>query len=102
MFCFNLCVFVFFFFFFSSRRRHTRSYGDWSSDVCSSDLAITVFRFVDARGDEGDKGDPLRVGGVYGGYGNRISKVKIGRASVGKECRCRGAQDHEKKKKNMV
>src|SRR5207248_5155350 len=29
----------FFFFFFSSRRRHTRSYGDWSSDVCSSDLS---------------------------------------------------------------
>src|SRR5207248_5468100 len=29
-------------FFFSSRRRHTRSYGDWSSDVCSSDLAQTV------------------------------------------------------------
>src|SRR5207248_8643088 len=27
-----------FLFFFSSRRRHTRSYGDWSSDVCSSDL----------------------------------------------------------------
>src|SRR5699024_11638782 len=32
-----------FFFFFSSRRRHTRSKRDWSSDVCSSDLAsITV------------------------------------------------------------
>src|SRR6266705_4679692 len=29
------------FFFFSSRRRHTRSYGDWSSDVCSSDLRQT-------------------------------------------------------------
>src|SRR5256885_12506351 len=28
-------------FFFSSRRRHTRLQGDWSSDVCSSDL---VFR----------------------------------------------------------
>src|SRR6266850_5064188 len=28
-----------FFFFFSSRRRHTRLQGDWSSDVCSSDLA---------------------------------------------------------------
>src|ERR1039457_5044580 len=28
----------FFFFFFSSRRRHTRFKGDWSSDVCSSDL----------------------------------------------------------------
>src|SRR5215469_13597540 len=28
-----------FFFFFSSRRRHTISLRDWSSDVCSSDLA---------------------------------------------------------------
>src|SRR5207248_5024246 len=24
------------------RRRHTRSYGDWSSDVCSSDLDKTA------------------------------------------------------------
>src|SRR5258705_288991 len=29
----------FLFFFFSSRRRHTRCLSDWSSDVCSSDLA---------------------------------------------------------------
>src|SRR6266496_1773275 len=29
-------------FFFSSRRRHTRSLRDWSSDVCSSDLAATA------------------------------------------------------------
>src|SRR5205814_4761037 len=28
-----------FYFFFSSRRRHTRCLSDWSSDVCSSDLA---------------------------------------------------------------
>src|SRR2546427_2134590 len=28
------------FFFFSSRRRHTRFDCDWSSDVCSSDLAL--------------------------------------------------------------
>src|ERR1022692_838002 len=34
-------VFVFFFF-FSSRRRHTRLQGDWSSDVCSSDLNIEI------------------------------------------------------------
>src|SRR5437763_5018120 len=33
-----------FFFFFSSRRRHTRYIGDWSSDVCSSDLAVMNFR----------------------------------------------------------
>src|SRR5690348_111901 len=31
-------VVMFVFFFFSSRRRHTRWTGDWSSDVCSSDL----------------------------------------------------------------
>src|SRR2546426_4365438 len=35
---FVIVVFFFFFFFFSSRRRHTRLQGDWSSDVCSSDL----------------------------------------------------------------
>src|SRR5208337_4671624 len=41
----------FFFFFFSSRRRHTRYIGDWSSDVCSSDLerqggSYTVTDFI--------------------------------------------------------
>src|SRR5256885_9464350 len=33
---------VLFRFFFSSRRRHTRLQGDWSSDVCSSDLSCTA------------------------------------------------------------
>src|SRR2546421_1824347 len=37
------------FFFFSSRRRHTRSDRDWSSDVCSSDLAKALL--VEAMGD---------------------------------------------------
>src|SRR5690348_18135776 len=31
-------MYVVYVFFFSSRRRHTRWTGDWSSDVCSSDL----------------------------------------------------------------
>src|SRR3989454_8239447 len=35
-----------FFFFFSSRRRHTRLQGDWSSDVCSSDLENLVVASV--------------------------------------------------------
>src|SRR6266487_2657551 len=35
---FHKCVRVVSAFFFSSRRRHTRWTGDWSSDVCSSDL----------------------------------------------------------------
>src|SRR5438876_2559124 len=33
-----LCKIYMMVFFFSSRRRHTRWTGDWSSDVCSSDL----------------------------------------------------------------
>src|SRR5688500_20243618 len=32
-------------FFFSSRRRHTRLQGDWSSDVCSSDLEVFASLF---------------------------------------------------------
>src|SRR6266536_4613756 len=35
-------MYIMSFFFFSSRRRHTRSTRDWSSDVCSSDLACVV------------------------------------------------------------
>src|SRR5215203_7144799 len=38
-----------FFFFFSSRRRHTRYWRDWSSDVCSSDLAQDAGDPLDAR-----------------------------------------------------
>src|SRR6266850_1018211 len=39
---------IMFFFFFSSRRRHTRLQGDWSSDVCSSDLDV-MRETLDAR-----------------------------------------------------
>src|SRR3989454_6110206 len=39
-----------FFFFFSSRRRHTRLQGDWSSDVCSSDLAYEFVLDAAAEG----------------------------------------------------
>src|SRR5256885_8905705 len=47
-----------FFFFFSSRRRHTRLQGDWSSDVCSSDLRLAFRR----RLDETEQPEPSRVG----------------------------------------
>src|ERR1039457_7390455 len=36
--------------FFSSRRRHTRLQGDWSSDVCSSDLGIAADAWAADRG----------------------------------------------------
>src|SRR6266581_8639529 len=47
------------FFFFSSRRRHTRWTGDWSSDVCSSDLAMV-------RVIAGDAAEGRSVGPVEG------------------------------------
>src|SRR2546426_8274269 len=43
----SFCVYFCLFFFFSSRRRHTRLQGDWSSDVCSSDL--TGRRYASSR-----------------------------------------------------
>src|SRR3989454_1273711 len=56
-----------FFFFFSSRRRHTRLQGDWSSDVCSSDLKV----YANDAGDAGryrlatsfKQGDTCKNGG---------------------------------------
>src|SRR5688500_19490600 len=49
-----------FVFFFSSRRRHTRLQGDWSSDVCSSDLYY--FGNMKARGgDEAPRGSQFRA-----------------------------------------
>src|SRR6266516_5600087 len=65
-----LFVFVFFFrsmsretlcfvFFFSSGRRHTISYGDWSSDVCSSDLGLVQFGPSSAQPHGGPAGPQL-------------------------------------------
>src|SRR5207248_4784275 len=78
-----------FFFFFSSRRRHTRSYGDWSSDVCSSDLSIherrdgqefvvdvTVWMDLAPAATSDDLADTLH----YGELAERTA-AKIGRAS---------------------
>src|SRR6266850_3507961 len=51
-------MFIIFFFFFSSRRRHTRLQGDWSSDVCSSDLGFCERRC----GGVDDARCPVRTG----------------------------------------
>src|SRR5256885_1848679 len=47
-----------FFFFFSSRRRHTRLQGDWSSDVCSSDL-FAIASSVDTHAHVFERGLPM-------------------------------------------
>src|SRR2546427_1912817 len=58
------CIYArFFFFFFSSRRRHTRFDCDWSSDVCSSDLAAFDERQAAAEGRAADARD-ARLHGV--------------------------------------
>src|SRR6266581_2547724 len=60
-----------FLFFFSSRRRHTRWTGDWSSDVCSSDLLVVVdplealFERQEARWRQLDRN--VRAGGAHVG-----------------------------------
>src|SRR5437588_8232465 len=75
--------FFFFFFFFSSRRRHTRSLCDWSSDVCSSDLAA-------------QRRDAVRQA-ISHGAGTLASKEKPTRSEerrVGKECRSRWSPYH--------
>src|SRR6266850_2767474 len=45
-------MFNVYYFFFSSRRRHTRLQGDWSSDVCSSDLTGQIKDRVSTRLDK--------------------------------------------------
>src|SRR5690606_39744530 len=97
-----------FFFFFSSRRRHTRFSRDWSSDVCSSDLAIVLaeetgwgifwipipFTIVrnrlDQRRRSPDRGQANHS--VAGGVDLGIQRSEERR--VGKECRSRGGPAH--------
>ncbi len=38
---------------------------------------LVILPFQDQRGNEGDHGDLYRVGGIYGGYGNRLAKVMV-------------------------
>src|SRR5690348_18116670 len=42
-------------FFFSSRSRHTRWTGDWSSDVCSSDLIERTRQLLDEQRREAER-----------------------------------------------
>src|SRR5437867_13239611 len=81
-------------FFFSSRRRHTRSYGDWSSDVCSSDLARQKRVPRDARA-LARLGRPLdqQAAAPLPDQRRRSEERR-----VGKECRSRRQPAHQKTK----
>src|SRR6266446_1846122 len=69
-------------FFFSSRRRHTRLQGDWSSDVCSSDLDAEEAAIIAEAGRPGavtvstqmaGRGIDIRLGGSAAGDGERVA-----------------------------
>src|SRR5438034_2716492 len=96
---------VFFFFFFSSRRRHTRSLCDWSSDVCSSDLArhdeVDIFGQRDQLADGGKElierlSRESRIPMIK--HLDGVCHVRSEERRVGKECRSRGSADDEEKK----
>src|SRR5256885_8105220 len=55
-------------FFFSSRRRHTRLQGDWSSDVCSSDL-VRKLKMIPV--------EAVVRGYLYGSLYERLTKSEI-------------------------
>src|SRR5688500_20348309 len=79
-------------FFFSSRRRHTRLQGDWSSDVCSSDLWP---RRVTPEGSGSSSGGEARTS-----FTSRASsRTRSEERRVGKEGRSRWAPEHERKNK---
>src|SRR5215467_11687905 len=75
-------------FFFSSRRRHTRLQGDWSSDVCSSDL---FFEFLQWEADRqlAAAAKAGRASGLSIGLYRRSEERR-----VGKECRSRWSPYH--------
>src|SRR5690606_41060908 len=98
-------------FFFSSRRRHTRFSRDWSSDVCSSDLAyrpaieqgaaVAVMPSYNLVNGRPAHVSPLIREALRAWAPDDILVVSDayapGRSEerrVGKECRARGAPDH--------
>src|SRR5437867_12993558 len=88
------CSFFSLFFFFSSRRRHTRSYGDWSSDVCSSDLCR-----ASPRGRTSPFPSPTPASRAPNGA--PAPRRRSEERRVGKECRSRWSPYHQKKKKKV-
>src|SRR5439155_1794449 len=86
-----------YFFFFSSRRRHTRWPRDWSSDVCSSDLAgeLPTHRTCSALSTPCAGSSPAVRSSTAGPTSPAPSRSEERR--VGKECRSRWSPYYEKK-----
>src|SRR5256885_4443870 len=61
--------------FFSSRRRHTRLQGDWSSDVCSSDLAPKAIPLTVPRAAQLGAAQSRRGSGASLGYRGALARA---------------------------
>src|SRR6266496_235413 len=72
-------------FFFSSRRRHTRSLRDWSSDVCSSDLAGGVLRERARDGGAGAAGPAGAAGARAGDLGPALRPARSAAGPPGRD-----------------
>src|SRR6266487_3872436 len=73
-------------FFFSSRRRHTRWTGDWSSDVCSSDLlAVREWFSVLVAGDPDAKPPRKPIGAKRAHKALQVLVLILGAAVEGKK-----------------
>src|SRR5262245_65783589 len=87
------------FFFFSSRRRHTRCLSDWSSDVCSSDLDLTLVTVTSGNAGMGGGGGDMTA--MTKGDAGKACHVRSEERRVGKECRSRWERYREKQKKRQ-
>src|SRR5690348_17409344 len=104
----SIFLFVVFFFFFSSRRRHTRWTGDWSSDVCSSDLLTIATQFTSGKPMDGSaagysrRSIPDRLSSrrcdlaqfLHFPRSTLSLKTRSEERRVGKECRSRWSRYH--------
>src|SRR5690348_18011388 len=103
------------FFFFSSRRRHTRWTGDWSSDVCSSDLPFFQCSGYPSSNPGCARGGELAFPDCKDGIsqcakqssdapvtGAVFKNFRSEERRVGKECRCWGLQYYWRKKVELV
>src|SRR5688572_31520357 len=97
------CFVFFFVFFFSSRRRHTRFDCDWSSDVCSSDLApfgstVELTAYLNKPASDPIVAVDFDASGIVSVLGGEPMKMfdlpRSEERRVGKECRSRWSPYH--------
>src|SRR5216117_4181632 len=86
-------IYIFFFFFFKQKTAYEIRKGDWSSDVCSSDLT----RGAGPAGAPGPPGAPAEAAAAAESARERSEERRVGKECPSL-CRSRWSPEHEKKK----